>query len=97
MDENNEQFVAYFLPTPDTLQTRMEEEKESADFDPEQESVKGYCLCCSAANISPCLQVRVYAYKRVQLECQKQGQQGIRGMTQSCDRSGDLVASSTSP
>ena len=36
MDENNEQFVAYFLPTPDTLQARMEE-REAAEFDPEQE------------------------------------------------------------
>lgn len=51
MDENNEQFVAYFLPTPDTLQTRMEEEKESADFDPEQESVKSSCVCSSTSHI----------------------------------------------
>lgn len=39
MDENNEQFVAYFLPTPDTLQIRTVEEKETTVFDPEQESV----------------------------------------------------------
>ena len=37
MDENNEQFVAYFLPTPDTLQTRLTEETETSEGDPEQE------------------------------------------------------------
>ena len=37
MDENNEQFVAYFLPTPETLQTRVEEEKETGDYDPDRE------------------------------------------------------------
>lgn len=58
MDENNEQFVAYFLPTPDTLQTRMAEEKESAVFDPEQECVKcvytflSVCMCSDV-----CMQV----------------------------------------
>ena len=35
MDENNEQFVAYFLPTPDTLQARMVE--ETVDYDPDME------------------------------------------------------------
>ena len=39
MDENNEQFVAYFLPTPDTLRTRHSEESEALEGDPEQESV----------------------------------------------------------
>ena len=39
MDENNEQFVAYFLPNPATLQTRISEEAEGAEGDPEQEFV----------------------------------------------------------
>ena len=37
MDENNEQFVAYFLPTPDTLGTRLTEESEGTEGDPDQE------------------------------------------------------------
>ncbi|CAI8045907.1 RNA polymerase II-associated factor 1 homolog [Geodia barretti] len=37
MDENNEQFVAYFLPTPDTLRTRHSEEAEALEGDHEQE------------------------------------------------------------
>ena len=39
MDENNEQFVAYFLPTPDTLRTRHSEEAEALEGDHEQELV----------------------------------------------------------
>lgn len=58
MDENNEQFVAYFLPTPETLQIRVEEEKESAVFDPEQESVMSCSTTCSPViHLSPCMQV----------------------------------------
>lgn len=56
MDENNEQFVAYFLPTPDTLQVRTEEEKEAAVFDPEQESViTSKALPLSHMSVSLCM------------------------------------------
>ena len=37
MDENNEQFVAYFLPTPETLQTKLGEEEETSEHEPDQE------------------------------------------------------------
>ena len=37
MDENNEQFVAYFLPTPETMRKRSEDEKEEVNYRDEEE------------------------------------------------------------
>lgn len=37
MDENNEQFVAYFLPTPDTMAKRKEDESEGVNYRDEEE------------------------------------------------------------
>ena len=37
MDENNEQFVAYFLPTPETMGKRKEDEKASVNYREEEE------------------------------------------------------------
>ena len=37
MDENNEQFVAYFLPTPETLRKRKEDEEAGTLYRPEEE------------------------------------------------------------
>ena len=37
MDENNEQFVAYFLPTPETMSKRKEDEKEGLNYREEEE------------------------------------------------------------
>ncbi len=37
MDENNEQFVAYFLPTPDTLVKRREDNQLGLDYQDEAE------------------------------------------------------------
>ncbi len=32
MDENNEQFVAYFLPTPETLAKRKNDELQAVNY-----------------------------------------------------------------
>ena len=37
MDENNEQFVAYFLPTRDTILKRKEDEEVSSLYRQEEE------------------------------------------------------------
>ena len=37
MDENNEQFVAYFLPSPDTISKREEDERDGISFRPDEE------------------------------------------------------------
>ena len=37
MDENNEQFVAYFLPTAETMGKRKEDEKEGVNYNEEEE------------------------------------------------------------
>ena len=37
MDENNEQFVAYFLPTTDTLSKRREDEHLGVNYQDEAE------------------------------------------------------------
>ncbi len=39
MDENNEQFVAYFLPTPSTIVKRREDGQTDTLFRPEEEYV----------------------------------------------------------
>ena len=39
MDESGEQFVAYFLPTEETLGKRKRDEEDSADYVPEEEYV----------------------------------------------------------
>ena len=39
MDENNEQFVAYFLPTPSTITKRREDGETDVLFRPEEEYV----------------------------------------------------------
>lgn len=35
VDEDNEQFVAYFLPTDETRTKRREDQQENLDYDPE--------------------------------------------------------------
>ena len=42
MDENNEQFVAYFLPSPETLTKREEDDRDGVSYRPEEEWV---CVC----------------------------------------------------
>ncbi len=37
MDENNEQFVAYFLPTPDTMEKRKDDEVEAVNYREDEE------------------------------------------------------------
>ena len=37
MDENNEQFVAYFLPTPDTLTKRREDDQLEVNYQDDAE------------------------------------------------------------
>lgn len=37
MDENNEQFVAYFLPSPYTITKREEDERDGISFRPDEE------------------------------------------------------------
>ncbi|XP_011402726.1 PREDICTED: RNA polymerase II-associated factor 1 homolog [Amphimedon queenslandica] len=37
MDENNEQFVAYFLPSPDTITKREEDDRDGISFRPDEE------------------------------------------------------------
>lgn len=37
VDESGEQFVAYFLPTEDTLKKRKRDEDDHADYVPEEE------------------------------------------------------------
>ncbi len=37
MDESGEQFVAYFLPTPDTMEKRQEDFVEQREYDDEGE------------------------------------------------------------
>ena len=37
MDENNEQFVAYFLPSPETLTKREEDDRDGVSYRPEEE------------------------------------------------------------
>ena len=37
MDENNEQFVAYFLPTRDTLTKRKEDESREVTYQEDEE------------------------------------------------------------
>ncbi len=37
MDENNEQFVAYFLPVPATIAKRKEDDESGILFKPEEE------------------------------------------------------------
>ena len=37
MDENNEQFVAYFLPTPETMDKRREDEKGEVNYRDDEE------------------------------------------------------------
>lgn len=39
MDESGEQFVAYFLPTADTMEKRSKDFEEGRDYDDEQASV----------------------------------------------------------
>ena len=39
MDESGEQFVAYFLPTEETLGKRKRDAEDSADYVPEEEYV----------------------------------------------------------
>lgn len=38
MDESGEQFVAYFLPTADTMEKRSKDFEEGRDYDDEQAS-----------------------------------------------------------
>jgi len=40
MDESGEQFVAYFLPTADTMEKRSKDFEEGRDYDDEQASNK---------------------------------------------------------
>ena len=35
VDEDNEQFVAYFLPTDETRMKRREDQQENLEYDPE--------------------------------------------------------------
>ena len=42
VDESNEQFVAYFLPTPDTIERREEDKRLGIPFRDDQEYV---CPC----------------------------------------------------
>ena len=37
MDENNEQFVAYFLPTPETMTKRKDDEKAGMNYQEDEE------------------------------------------------------------
>lgn len=37
MDENNEQFVAYFLPTAETIGKRKEDDKAAVNYRDEEE------------------------------------------------------------
>lgn len=37
MDENNEQFVAYFLPTSGTLAKREDDDRAEVDYKPNEE------------------------------------------------------------
>lgn len=39
VDENNEQFVAYFLPTEETLTKRKRDSEEGVDYNAEDEYV----------------------------------------------------------
>ena len=39
MDENNEQFVAYFLPTPETMTKRKEDIKAGIEYREDDELV----------------------------------------------------------
>lgn len=39
VDESGEQFVAYFLPTEDTLKKRKRDEDDNNDYVPEEEYV----------------------------------------------------------
>ena len=39
MDENNEQFVAYFLPSSETLTKREEDDRDGVSYRPEEEWV----------------------------------------------------------
>ena len=40
MDENNEQFVAYFLPMPETLTKRKTDEEQGISYQEDEEYVK---------------------------------------------------------
>ena len=40
MDENNEQFVAYFLPTSETLTKRKDDEEQSVSYQEGEEYVE---------------------------------------------------------
>ena len=44
VDESNEQFVAYFLPTPDTIEKREEDKRLGIPFRDDQEYVPMHAL-----------------------------------------------------
>ena len=53
VDESGEQFVAYFLPTEETLGKRKRDEEDNADYVPEDEYVLIHsCLETLKANIA---------------------------------------------
>lgn len=74
MDENNEQFVAYFVPTQATLSKRQEDSQLEVSYREEEEYVSTTHLPTQlmySLLYIVYLQIWVQVDKGVQLECQE--------------------------